>query len=155
LHPRDARAAFLAALLRGIGCGHASENAALMGDDIAFERFFATFDPGDPAVAGAQLAAFGAQIGEPALQRFLAAAPDVGPVATAASCEVAIALGTRLDLPQPALDAFADLFARWDGHGLPHHRAGEAVHPIARIMHVAEQAAIAHAGGGVAAARAE
>src|SRR3954464_16015412 len=90
LHPRDRRAAFLAALLRGIGCGHASENAALVGDDIAFERFLATFDPGDPAVAGAQLAAFGADVGADALQRFLAAAPAVGPVAVTASCEVAV-----------------------------------------------------------------
>lgn len=50
-----------------IGCGHASENAALFGDDIAFERFLATFDPGDGAVAGAQLAALESDIGTPAL----------------------------------------------------------------------------------------
>src|SRR5581483_7093526 len=50
LDAADHRAVFLAALLRGIGCGHASENAALFGDDIAFERFLVTFDPGDPVV---------------------------------------------------------------------------------------------------------
>ncbi len=45
LDPGDHRAAFLASLLRAVGCGHASENAALFGDDIAFERFLVTFDP--------------------------------------------------------------------------------------------------------------
>src|SRR4051794_553611 len=74
LDPDARRAAFLAALVRAVGCGHASENAALFGDDIAFERFLATFDPADPAVAGAQLAAFEAAAGAPAVQRFLAVA---------------------------------------------------------------------------------
>ncbi|MEA2218054.1 MAG: hypothetical protein QOJ35_680 [Solirubrobacteraceae bacterium] len=155
LDPPDHRAAFLASLLRAIGCGHASENAALVGDDIAFERFLATFDPGDGAVAGAQLAALEAVVGAPAIQAFLAVAPTVGPTAVRASCEVAVALGTQLGLPAAVLDAFADVFERWDGHGLPGGLAGEAVHPIARIVGVAEQAAMAHAAGGVGAARAE
>jgi HD-GYP domain-containing protein (c-di-GMP phosphodiesterase class II) len=155
LDPPDHRAAFLASLLRAIGCGHASENAALFGDDIAFERFLATFDPGDPAVAGAQLAAFEADAGTAAMQTFLRVAPTVGPAAVTASCEVAVALGTQLGLPTAVTDAFADVFERWDGHGLPHGRAGEEVDPIARIVGVAEQAALAHAAGGLAAARAE
>jgi HD-GYP domain-containing protein (c-di-GMP phosphodiesterase class II)/DNA-binding CsgD family transcriptional regulator len=155
LDPPDHRAAFLASLLRAVGCGHASENAALFGDDIAFERFIATFDPGDAAVAAAQLAAFEAAVGTPAMQAFLAVAPTVGPAAVRASCEVAVALGTQLGLPAAVLEAFGDVFERWDGRGLPDGRAGEAVHPIARIVGVAEQAAMAHAVGGVAAARAE
>jgi HD-GYP domain-containing protein (c-di-GMP phosphodiesterase class II)/DNA-binding CsgD family transcriptional regulator len=51
--------------------------------------------------------------------------------------------------------AFEDVFERWDGHGLPNHRAGEALDPIARVVGVAEQAAMAHATGGAPAARAE
>jgi hypothetical protein len=51
--PVDRRAAFLGSLLRGIGCGHASENTALFGDDVAFERFLVTFDPGDETVGRA------------------------------------------------------------------------------------------------------
>ena len=152
---RTTARAFLASLLRAVGCGHGSENAALFGDDIAFERFLVTFDPGDEAVAGAQLAAFETVVGTPAMQRFLAVAPTVGPVAVRASCEVAVALGTQLGLPAAVLESFGDVFERWDGRGLPGGRAGEALHPIARIVGVAEQAAIAHAVGGVAAARAE
>jgi HD-GYP domain-containing protein (c-di-GMP phosphodiesterase class II) len=155
LDPREHRAAFLAALMRAIGCGHASENAALFGDDIAFERFLATFDPGDPAVAGAQVAAFAAAAGPAAAEVFARVAPTAGPVAVRASCEVAVALGSQVGLPAPALAAFDDVFERWDGHGLPHGRAGEAVHPLARVVAVAEQAAIAHATSGIAGARAE
>jgi HD-GYP domain-containing protein (c-di-GMP phosphodiesterase class II) len=155
LDPRDHRAAFLASLVRAIGCGHASENAALFGDDIAFERFLVTFDPGDGAVAGAQLAAFETVVGAAAMQKFLAVAPSVGPVAVRASCEVAVALGTQLGLAGAVVESFGDVFERWDGRGLPNGRAGEALHPIARIVAVAEQAAIAHALGGVAAARSE
>jgi HD-GYP domain-containing protein (c-di-GMP phosphodiesterase class II) len=155
LDPPDHRAAFLASLVRAIGCGHASENAALFGDDIAFERFLVTFDPGDEAVAGAQLATFETVVSAVAMQKFVAVAPSVGPVAVRASCEVAVALGTQLGLPATVVDSFGDVFERWDGRGLPHGRAGEALHPIARIVGVAEQAAIAHALGGVPAARAE
>jgi HD-GYP domain-containing protein (c-di-GMP phosphodiesterase class II) len=155
LDPADHRAVFLASLLRGIGCGHASENAVLFGDDIAFERFLVTFDPGDPVVMGAQLAAFEATAGPAAVRRFADVAPTVGPVAVRASCEVAIALGNQLGLPAAVLEAFGDVFERWDGRGLPSGRAGEDVHPIARILSVADQAAIAHATGGSAGARAE
>jgi hypothetical protein len=134
LDPADHRAAFLGSLLRGIGCGHASEDAALFGDDIAFERFLVTFDPGDEAVMGAQLAAFEAAAGPAAVRRFAEVAPTVGPVAVRASCEVAIALGNQLGLPAAVLEAFADVFERWDGHGLPAGRSGEDLHPIARIL---------------------
>ncbi|MDX6678522.1 MAG: hypothetical protein QOE31_2574 [Solirubrobacteraceae bacterium] len=155
LDPPDHRAAFLASLLRGVGCGHSSENAALFGSAIAFERFLVTFDPGDAAVAGAQLAAFESVVGKPAMQAFLAVAPTVGPSAVRASCEVAVALGAELGLPAAVLEAFDDVFERWDGLGLPRGLAGEALHPIARVVGICEQAAIAHATGGVAAARAE
>lgn len=141
--------------MRAIGCGHASENAALFGDDIAFERFLVTFDPGDEALAGAQRTAFEAVVGAAAVREFLAVAPSVGPVAVRASCEVAVALGTQLGLPAAVVESFGVVFERWDGRGLPNGRAGEALHPIARIVGVAEQAAIAHALGGVAAARSE
>jgi HD-GYP domain-containing protein (c-di-GMP phosphodiesterase class II) len=155
LDPADRRAAFLASLLRGIGCGHATENAALFGDDIAFERFLVTFDPADEAVMGAQLAALEAAVGPAAVRRFAEVATTVGPVAVRASCEVAVALGNQLGLPPAVLDAFGDVFERWDGCGLPAGRSGEDLHPIARILCVADQAAIAHATGGRVAAQAE
>src|SRR5437870_13652354 len=48
------RAVFHAALLRSIGCtGHAPENAAMFGDDLAFERAYKVLDPGDAATFAA------------------------------------------------------------------------------------------------------
>jgi HD-GYP domain-containing protein (c-di-GMP phosphodiesterase class II) len=76
-------------------------------------------------------------------------------MAVRASCEVAIALGSQLGLPAGVLEAFDDVFERWDGRGLPTGRSGEDLHPIARILAVADQAAIAHATGDLAGARAE
>src|SRR3954451_18571133 len=56
----DRSAVFCTALLRSIGCtAHSSENAALFGDDTAFEASFSRLDPGDPAVLETQLAEFG------------------------------------------------------------------------------------------------
>src|SRR3954464_3473689 len=112
----DRSAVFCTALLRSIGCtSHSSENAALFGDDTAFEAAFSRLDPGDPARLEAQLADFGRWA--PARQaqlsrRFVEVAPVEGPRASAAGCEVSRALGTRLGLPAPAVDRLGDVFAR-------------------------------------------
>ena len=73
-----------------------------------------------------------------------------GPRAAAAGCEVSRALGTRIGLPAPAVDALDDVYERWDGLGIPGGRRGEQISAVARIVHVAEQAVFAHADGGVA-----
>jgi hypothetical protein len=154
LDPRDHRAACLAALLRAMGCGHASENAALFGDDIAFERFLATFDPSDQAVGGSTAGRLRSGGGRVRGRHVPRGGADRRPSGRHRVVE-AIALGTQLDLPPATLDAFADVFERWDGRGLPRHRVGEDLHPIARLVGVADQAAIAHGVGGREAARAE
>src|SRR3954447_5101647 len=128
LDDADRAAVFSAALLRSIGCtSHSSENAALFGDDTAFEAAFSRLDPGDPARLEAQLADFGRWA--PARQaqlsrRFLEVAPVEGPRASAAGCEVSRALGSRLGLPAAAVDALDDVYERWDGRGLPGARSG-------------------------------
>jgi len=159
LDDADRSAVFCTALLRSIGCtSHASENAALFGDDTAFEASFSRLDPGDPAVLETQLAGFGrwAPARQAALaRRFVELAPVEGPRASAAGCEVSRALGNRLGLPAAAVDALDDVYERWDGHGLPGTRGGEAVSVVARIVHVAEQAVLARAEGGPQAAVAE
>jgi HD-GYP domain-containing protein (c-di-GMP phosphodiesterase class II)/DNA-binding CsgD family transcriptional regulator len=87
--------------------------------------------------------------------RFTAAAPTVGPVAGRASCEVSAALGGQIGLPAAAIAALDDVHERWDGLGLPDGRSGEQLTLAGRIVHVAEQAVLADAAGGRAAARAE
>src|SRR3954471_3700497 len=154
LDDADRAAVFCTALLRSIGCtAHASENAALFGDDTAFEASFSRLDPGDPAVLDGQLADFGrwAPARQPRLaRRFVERAPVEGPRASAAGGEVSRALGSRLGLPAASVDALDDNYERWDGRGLPGVRRGERLSPVARVVHVAEQAVLAAADSGAA-----
>jgi HD-GYP domain-containing protein (c-di-GMP phosphodiesterase class II)/DNA-binding CsgD family transcriptional regulator len=75
--------------------------------------------------------------------------------AARSGCEVSAALGVRLGIEPAAVSALDDVYERWDGRGIPDGRAGEEVNRIARVVHVAEQAVLAHFGGGQAAARTE
>jgi HD-GYP domain-containing protein (c-di-GMP phosphodiesterase class II) len=143
-----------AALLRAVGCtAVAPENAAAFDDDLAFERAMHGLDLADSDA----LRRFGAWAGPrraPALAaRFARAAFVKGPRMVRAGCEVATALGERLSLPAGALAALQDVYERWDGRGLPGERGGELLSLAARVVAVAEQAVIAHADGGAAAAR--
>src|SRR4051812_28569376 len=123
LDDADRSAVFCTALLRSIGCtSHASENAALFGDDTAFEASFSRLDPGDPAVLETQLAGFGRW--EPERQaaltrRFVELAPVEGPRASAAGCEVSRALGNRLRPPAAPVGAPGDGYQRGGGHRPP------------------------------------
>ena len=160
LDPPDRRAVYHAALLMGLGCtAHAPENAAMFEDDIRFAAALRVLDAGDPTVIAEQMARFGSWARhEPAgvlAARFAAAAPTVGPVAGRASCEVSAALGRQIGLPAAAIAALDDVHERWDGLGLPAGRSGDQITLAGRIVHVAEQAVIADAVGGRAAARAE
>jgi HD-GYP domain-containing protein (c-di-GMP phosphodiesterase class II)/DNA-binding CsgD family transcriptional regulator len=156
LRPDDRAAVFHAALLRAVGCtAVASENAALFGDDTAFQAALKRLDPGDRAVFAGQLATFGDWAGprQAALaHRFVEVAATEGPRAARAGCEVSRALGPRLGLPAAAVTALDDVYERWDGLGIPAGRRGEQVSAVARVVHVAEQAVLAHAAGGRAAA---
>jgi hypothetical protein len=148
-----ARCSCLAAACRRVRARERERGSVRRG--IAFERFLVTFDPAERGRGRRATGRLRGCCGAGAMRRFLEVAPTVGPGAVRASCEVAVALGTQLGLPVAVLDAFTDVFERWDGRGLSGALAGEAVHPIARIVAVAEQAAIAHATGGVAAAHVE
>jgi HD-GYP domain-containing protein (c-di-GMP phosphodiesterase class II)/DNA-binding CsgD family transcriptional regulator len=160
LDTADQHAVFHTALLRAVGCtSSASENAALFVDDTAFQAALKAIDPGDPAVFGAQMAKFGDWAGaaaQPSLaRRFLDLAATEGVRATGAACEVSRALGPKLGLPVAAVDALDHVLERWDGLGMPGRCSGEDLPLIARIVHVGEQAAWAHAQRGRAAAVAE
>jgi HD-GYP domain-containing protein (c-di-GMP phosphodiesterase class II)/DNA-binding CsgD family transcriptional regulator len=148
------RAVFHAALLRSVGCtAHAPENAAMFGDDLHFVHAFNELDPAD-------MATFSTRFGDwdPLRQRELLAlvvaeTPTTGVYAVRSGCEVSAALGTRLGIESSAIVALDDVYERWDGHGLPNGRAGDSIDPVARIVHIAEQAVLGHFGGGSSAAR--
>jgi HD-GYP domain-containing protein (c-di-GMP phosphodiesterase class II)/DNA-binding CsgD family transcriptional regulator len=156
LGTEDRRTVHVAALLRSIGCtSHAPENAAMFGDDIAFEAVLHTLDPSEPAT----LAGFGAWA-PPAdrgalAARFAREAPTVGPRAARAGCETSAALCGRLGLAPAVATALTEVFERWDGLGLPDGVRGEAISLPGRVVVLAEQVVLAQAAHGPAGAVAE
>ena len=156
LNVNQRRAVFHAALLRSIGCtAHAPENAAMFGDDTRFERALRELDPADGPNFSARFGEW-----EPGRQRELLKlviekTPTAGVYAARSGCEVSAALGMRLGIDRTAVAALADVNERWDGRGIPAGRAGDQLDHIARIVHVAEQAVLAHHAGGEVAARNE
>lgn len=152
----EQRAVFHAALLRSIGCtAHAPENAAMFGDDMRFQRALKELDPADWET-------FSARFGEwdPARQRELLdvlvrETPTTGVYAARSGCEVSAALGARLGIEPAAISALDHVYERWDGRGIPDGRAEDQVNLVARVIHVAEQAVLAHFAGGELAARRE
>ncbi|MBL7522519.1 metal-dependent phosphohydrolase, partial [Frankia sp. CNm7] len=154
------RVVFEAALLRSVGCtSFAPENADYFRDDVAFQAALKTLDPGDPEVFAGQLRVFGAWAGAeeaPRLAETLTQImPTVGVRAASTGCETSRALGPGLGLQPAAVDALDDVYERWDGLGIPAGRRGEQLSLAGRIVHVAEQAVLAHARGGSTAAVAE
>jgi HD-GYP domain-containing protein (c-di-GMP phosphodiesterase class II) len=153
LPPDELSVVFYTALVRAIGCtSHASENAEAFEDDIAFQGWLKELDFGDEAMLSRQLARFGAWTPDrqAAMTKvFVATAPVAGTSAWRSSCEVGRAVGPLLGLPDAVVTALDHVYERWDGRGIP-GIARETGLPLgARIVHVAEQAVLAHAQAGV------
>jgi HD-GYP domain-containing protein (c-di-GMP phosphodiesterase class II) len=154
----DRRAVYLTALLRSIGCTtHASLFAELFDDDVALQRELKLFDLGDPDEASAQARRFaewaGPERAQELTRRFATEVPAHGQELSRASCEVSAALARRLELPGSAIAALDEVYERFDGRGVPSGRAGDQLTVAARVVHVAEQAVLAHYDGGTPAAR--
>ena len=146
------------ALLRWVGCtAHAHELAGWFDDEIAAHGRAATFDFGRPTEVLADLLRHAGD-GRPPVARVrtvlgaLAAGRSGVHRLFDSSCEVAGRLAEPFALPPSVSDGLAHVFARWDGTGWPPGARGEAVPAIARVLHVAEDAAVFHRLGGVDAA---
>lgn len=154
----ERRVVYFAALLRSLGCtAHASTFADLFDDDVAIQRELKTLDLADPNEMSAQRARLaswaGAERAERLSARFAEEVPAQGRELSQGSCEVSAALGARLGLPAGAIAALDEVYERYDGLGFPSGRAGDELTLAARIVHVAEQAVMAHYDGGAEAAR--
>ena len=154
----DRRAVYYTALLRSLGCTtHASLFAEWFDDDVALQRELKVFDLGDPANVSAQVERFagwsGPQRARQLTDRFATEVPAHGLELSRASCEVSAALGRRLGLAPSAIATLDEVYERFDGRGFPGGLAGDALTVGARIVHVAEQAVLAHYEGGAGAAR--
>jgi len=153
----DRCAVYFAALLRSLGCtAHASLFADLFDDDVAIQRELKTFDLGDPSNLAAQTARFSAWAGSKRagelVTRFAKEVPAQGAALGRGSCEVSATLGARLELPAGAIAALDEVYERYDGQGFPSGRSGEELTVAARVVHVAEQAVMAHSDAGGAGA---
>lgn len=145
--------AFQAALLQALGCtAFATENAWHFDDDLAFQRAIHALDVTDAASLSAFGSWAGASRGAELRAHFVKIAPSVGPVAALSSCEASRTLGERLKLRPGAIAALDHIHERWDGLGIPGTRGGESLPMAARLMHLAEQAVLAHQRAGAPAA---
>jgi HD-GYP domain-containing protein (c-di-GMP phosphodiesterase class II) len=69
-----------------------------------------------------------------------------------AHCQVTEQVARRFGLPDPVCAALRQVFARWDGKGLPAKLAGTDISATIRAWHVADVAEVHHARSGVDAA---
>lgn len=157
LERADRRALYFAALLRSLGCtAHASAFAEMFDDDLAIQRELKTLDLEDPAMLPTRTARFatwaGTERAEELSVRFATEVPAKGAALGRGACEVSAALGARLELPGGAIAALDEVYERYDGKGFPVGCAGDALTVAARVVHVAEQAVMAHFDGGQQAA---
>lgn len=157
LERADRHVVYFTALLRSLGCtAHASTFAEMFDDDVAVQRELKTLDFEDSEVLSAQTARFATWAGNERAQeitaRLAAEVPAQGAALGRGSCEVSAALGARLELPAGAIAALDEVYERYDGNGFPLGLAGDDLTIAARVVHVAEQAVMAHYDGGLPAA---
>jgi HD-GYP domain-containing protein (c-di-GMP phosphodiesterase class II) len=160
LSDTELREVYYQALLRYIGCNAETHMlAAIVGDEIALRSEYAAVDSGKPAQVLSVMARFirQANAGLPALQMaqtVLRGLLDAGrnvPDFFAGHCEVAQRLAERMGFEAPIVRGLGQLYARWDGKGVPNTK-GEAITPAVRIVSLAQDAVTFQRLGGLDAA---
>lgn len=148
------------ALLRYIGCNADTAWAAsVFGDELALRADFAKLDGGDnlrvfrmmlhymrQATAGANPL----QMVQAMAQNF-AQLPQLATSFFPGHCEVAQRLATRLAFPESFVETVGQIYARWDGKGIPPLK-GEAISPPLLVVSLAQDAVTFFQLGGVEAA---
>ena len=136
--------AYYLALVRFLGCTAFAPEAARFGGgvDQSVGPVMSYVDPGEPAkLVGAILRGVGK--GAPTAKRVQGLAAlftdRSAPLAHAqAECDVGDALARKIGMPDTVLAALGDVFERWDGKGHPVGKAAEDIHPLARVVAIAE-----------------
>jgi HD-GYP domain-containing protein (c-di-GMP phosphodiesterase class II) len=150
---------YYAALLVSVGChSDAHEQARWFGDDIALKATKYDYEPFTLGEVVGMVRCIGA--GNPPLHRLrvglefaFSGRHDVEGM-LAIHARLARALGEELGLPDPALDALASSYERWDGRGWPGELSGADIPIGSRVVQLADFVEVAHRTGGVDAARA-
>ena len=156
----DLRNVYYEALLRYIGCNAETYwLASIVGDELAFRTEVAAVDTADNAailalamrhIRQAQAGAGLAPLAQAMLQG-LAQLPQVRTSFFPGHCEVAQRLATRLEFPATFTRTVGQLYARWDGKGVPALK-GEDISPALLVVALAQDAVIFYRLGGVEAA---
>jgi HD-GYP domain-containing protein (c-di-GMP phosphodiesterase class II) len=155
----DERAAlFYVATLSWVGCvADTPEVAAWFGDDIAYRADSYAADLGGGAQAlGFMLRHVGT--GAPLLHRLRLGATMLGTGARGiergimSHCVTTGHMAERLGLGTDVQTSLQQVFARWDGKGVPDGVGGDDISRPMRLFHLAEIVEVFHRGGGVAAA---
>jgi HD domain len=140
---------YYSALLRHIGCtAEMHMLAAAVGDDESMRSAFIAVDLGRPVEMFAAMMRHIGRTYPPlerpaAVVRVMAGAWKFRPQGEA-MCEVAEMLAARLGFDEGYQRDIGDVFERWDGRGFPGKARGEGITLAARIVGVADLAAIYH-----------
>jgi response regulator RpfG family c-di-GMP phosphodiesterase/DNA-binding CsgD family transcriptional regulator len=152
----ERRDVYYQAQLRFIGCNADTQwMDAAAGDVIELRRAVAPLDTADGrAMLGALVGRIRATHADaPWLRQWLAVLQGVLKVPSfdaeifPGHCEVAARLGRRLGFSDRFVAGLAQLYARWDGRGVP-AVSGERILPAVRVVTVAQDAVLHHAQGG-------
>src|SRR3954466_1149411 len=137
------------ALLRYIGCNADTHLlAAAWGDEITLRRELHYIDMGNRqefvetfvrAITRKLSGASPEELKE-AVERGLAAGPQVNIPILSGHCEVAQRIAGRIGLPEDIRENLGQIYERWDGKGLPRGLSGDAVKFPVRLVTLAQDA---------------
>src|SRR2546423_8594734 len=142
------RSIYHQALLRYIGCNADSHLLAeAWGDEITLRRELHHIDMGNRAefvevfIRALPRKFAGASPEElaKAVERGLAAGPQVNIPILTGHCEVAQRIAERIGLPEQIRENLGQIYERWDGKGLPRGLAGDAVKFPVRLVTLAQE----------------
>ena len=157
LDAAERAALFYVALLAWVGCvADAYEVATWFGDDIAFRADSYEVDLAGLPMLGFMIRHVGA--GSPALHRLRLATTLVATRGRAVQrglishCISTARLAEQLGLGPDVCGPLKQMFARWDGNGVPPEVRGDQIALSIRLFHVADIVEVHYHRGGVAAA---
>ena len=160
LSEAELRNVYYQGLLRFIGCNAQTDTmAAVVGDEIGLRSEVAKIDAGNLAqvmrlslrfIREANPGASGLEL----LRAIARGLIELGGLETEmfpGHCEVAQRLGERLGFAPDFVRGLGQLYARWDGTGVPRLK-GEAIEPAVRLVILAQDMVTFHRLGGIDAA---
>ncbi|MFD3706803.1 HD domain-containing phosphohydrolase [Nocardia sp. NPDC058658] len=157
LSEADRAAAYYVSLLAWVGCvADSPEMARWFGDDLRIRADSYDVDKTGLPMMGFLLGHL-AEGASPLRRiattgRFLAGGVRDTMDSFLTHCRTAADIAERLGMPDAVQAALPQAFERWDGHGVPGGLRGEAITPVMRVVHIADDAEVHARVGGIDAA---